>query len=177
VIKLKRYIREQILKEIGEGGAKPYNYVLDNKKTSGYGTLYVYSFELDDNPEYKGYINIYSIPTYGGMITISFNVLPSKQIAMTMDTTNLGLKTMFRIMATIGEVIKDVAAKVDHPIKRIGFEASDLKGGKSDPKGETQRVNLYDAFVRKNFDVDKKEEMYGQYLPKYVVYYLKKPIQ
>ena len=172
VIKLKRYIREQIIKEIGEGGAKPYKFVLDDKKTNKYGTLYVYSFELDDNPGYKGYINIYSIPNYGGIIRISFNVLSSKQIAMTMDTTNLGLKTMFRIMVTIGEAIKDVAKRADHPIKRIGFEASNLKGGKHDPKGETQRANLYDIFVRKNFDVDKKEEMYGEY-----VYYLKKPIQ
>jgi hypothetical protein len=171
--KLKQYIRKQVLKEIGEGGAKPYNYVLDNKKTSGYGTLYVYSFELDDNPGYKGYINIFAIPNYDGMIKISFDVSSTgQQGTITKDTTNLGLKTMFRIMATVGEVIKDVTKRVDHPIKRIGFEAIDSKGGKYDPKGKTQRSNLYDAFIRRNFDVDKKEEMYGEY-----VYYLKKPIQ
>jgi hypothetical protein len=175
--KLKQYIRKQVLKEIGEGGAKPYNYVLDDKKTSGYGrygTLYVYSFELDDNPGYKGYINIFATPNYDGHITISFDVSSTEQQrTITMDTTNLGLKTMFRIMATIGEAIKDVAKRADHPIKRIGFEATDSKGGKyDDPKGKTQRSNLYDAFIRRNFDVDKKEEMYGEY-----VYYLKKPIQ
>jgi hypothetical protein len=161
-------IKENIL-EIGESSAKPYKYRLSNQDKKDT----IYTFELDDNPEYEGEIKleldtvVFSVhPHFAKGLMISFNVYESepanKGNKVTYSATNLGLKTMFRIMSTVGKVLDETInhfhSKPDFvKIRAIGFELSDAKASslsnRGDKIGQDQRRRLYDAFIKKRFKV------------------------
>jgi hypothetical protein len=161
-------IRENIL-EIGESSAKPYKYTLFNRDKEET----IYTFELDDNPEYEGEIKLeldtinFDVDPYIVKgIMISFNVYESELLnqgnKVRYSATNLGLKTMFRIMSTVGEVLDETINHFHNKfdfikIRAIGFELSDAKASslsnRGDKVGQDQRRRLYDAFIRKRFKV------------------------
>jgi hypothetical protein len=165
-IDLVNLIRENIL-EIGESSAKPYKYTLFNQDKEEA----IYTFELDDNPEYEGKINFklenidFEVEGFVKGLMISFNVYESELLnqghKVRYSATNLGLKTMFRIMSTVGKTLDET---INHfyksdsiEIKAIGFELSDAKASsfsnRGDKVGQDQRKRLYDAFIKKRFKV------------------------
>jgi hypothetical protein len=161
-------IRENIL-EIGEASAKSYSYTLknSNKRETNY------TFELDDNPEYEGEVKLEletatfnTSPYIVGGLRISFNVFKS-EIAdqgrkVTYSATNLGLKTLFRIMSTVGKILDETIdyynAKFGFvKIRAIGFELANNKASsvtsKGSKTGQDQRKWLYNSFMRKKFKI------------------------
>lgn len=159
-----------LILEIGEGSATPYKFSFEFEEASNFNrpTEYTYSFELDDQPEYKGKIVLHhfeeGMGTWGSDklegLSIEFNVIEKEDDNVnkgSFKTTNLGVKTMFRIMSTLVAVIKDVAKRVEGSITHLRFSAADTKASGIGASGEAQRLNIYDRFIRKAFSVKEKE--------------------
>lgn len=173
-----------LILEIGEGSATPYKFSFDFEEVSNFNrpTEYTYTFELDDQPGYKGKIILRhfeeGMGTWGDDklegLSIDFNVIEKEDVDGSKagyKTTNLGVKTMFRIMSTVIAVIKDVTKRVDGSITHFRFSASDSKASGIGISGETIRLNLYDKFIRKAFPVKEKEVDDG-----ITIYRLNKPL-
>lgn len=158
-----------IVREIGEGSADPYKFSFDFEEVSNFNrpTIYTYTFELDDQPGYKGKIILRhfeeGMGTWGSDklegLSIEFNVVEKEEDGVKSDfkTTNLGVKTMFRIMSTVIAVIKDVTRRVDGSITHFRFDAADTKASSIGASGKAQRVNIYDRFIKNAFPVKEKE--------------------
>jgi hypothetical protein len=170
--KLLKLIRESIentIYEIGEGSSKPYRII--NVSENMFNIL-TFKFILDDHPEHEGIISMAVNSEYSQLVDedqirgveIAFNVVSKDQKTDDYMVTNLGLKTMFRIMSTIGEALeytgdyfKSKNGKKD--IYAIGFTPTGSKASSTPNKsgrmflGNEQRKKLYDTFIRRNFVV------------------------
>lgn len=130
MIKLK-----SILKEVGEGTAKPYDYKIEYDDP---GEEIHYEFTTDSKLKYN--INIAQfIPNVRKKevrLAVAF-----KPEGKTYDTiTNKG--EQFKIMATVVAAVKEYLAKVPNAIE-ISFTPS-----KAD-EGDMRRANLYKAYITK----------------------------
>jgi hypothetical protein len=170
--KLLKLIRESIentIYEIGEGSSKPYKIV--NVSENLFDIL-TFKFILDDHPEYEGIVSMAMNFEYSQLVDedqvrgveISFNVVNKGQELDRFAVTNLGLKTMFRIMSTVGEALEYTGDYFNskngkRDIYAIGFTASGSKASRVSNTsgrmflGQEQRKKLYDAFIRRNFVV------------------------
>ena len=170
--KLLELIRESIentIYEIGEGSSKPYKII--NVSEDAFNIL-TFKFILDDHSEYEGIISMAVNFEYSQLVDedqvrgveISFNVVNKGQELDQFTVTNLGLKTMFRIMSTIGEALEYTGDYFNskngkRDIYTIGFTASGSKASRVSNTsgrmflGQEQRKKLYDAFIRRNFVV------------------------
>jgi hypothetical protein len=172
--KLLEIIRESIentIYEIGEGSSKPYKII--NVSEDAFNIL-TFKFILDDHPEYEGIISMAVGFEYSQLVDedvrgvdISFNIVDKGQELGRFEfpqfkVTNFGLKTMFRIMSTIGEALEHTGDYFNskngkRDIYAIGFETSGTKASRVSNTsgrrflGQEQRKKLYDAFIRRNF--------------------------
>jgi hypothetical protein len=184
---LKEIIQEVILSEIGEASAKPYQFRFDDEDHKISFSKYIYVFDLDDQPEFTGKITLrYYDPNRSfnpNSLVVDFNVFkkPSQDNDKPeYESTNLGLKTAFRVMSTIVQVLKqDLSPRIkrdfdsEAEITSIGFDTIDAKTRDTDISdlGNTQRAKLYDTFIRKNFSVKEKTSIGGT-----IFYILNKPL-
>jgi hypothetical protein len=167
---IRQIIREEIsnlISEIGEGSFNPYPYTLERESETFYGKLYTYTFKLDDQPGYTGKVRLMHgdesrfprFPESRGELEIDFDILDAYQTHtndISYDSTNLGLKSMFRIMSTVVDIIKnDLIDRITLPIETIALSTVSAKSSrlKTSNKGSEQRIKLYDAFIRKHLDI------------------------
>jgi hypothetical protein len=180
---IRQYIREQIIREIGEGSSSPYSYSFTSEIKKSYGIDYIYKFKLDDQPGYVGKIKFtHSDSDDEGEyeLEIDFDVLSPEQEYMddeSYEATNFGLKTMFRIMSTIIDVVKkDLTNRIKNPITHLLIMTISDKASrliKTSNTGNEQRIRLYDSFIKNQIDISNVEPYHGDRGRKYE---LKNPI-
>ena len=155
---LKQIIREIIVKEIGEGSSKPYAYSLDKtvRGSSLHWIDYTYNFEMDDHPDYIGKILLshFSMNNSKDVLSIDFDVKPKDMNEPNYEATNLGLKTMFRIMSTVIAVLKnDLSNIIERPVSRLVISAVNTKASYLQGDGNAQRLKLYDSYIKKHVKI------------------------
>jgi hypothetical protein len=115
-------ILKNSLTEIGEISGKPYSFT----STDTLGTLedrtFIFYFKVEENPFYNGKITI-EYNDIEETLYVTFNVIgDSNPNYDRYSATNLGLKSMFRIMSTIVDIIKnDLIDRITLPIETIAL--------------------------------------------------------
>ena len=147
---------EDELTEIGDASAKPFpitsrsermygdsKYVNVDFKTDGMELDYQISLDFEDD-----------------MMGVDFGLVTNDSNS-TYDTTN-NYKELFRIMATVINVVKDELAKMTDT-NIIVFNSSALKRGEKSSQGVDQRTRLYLSYIQREFPTAKvvKRDMTG----------------
>lgn len=182
-------IQESTLNEIGDATAEPYEFertyvgAYQNRTQLGV-NYYIVIPDSDYDIVAELQTKTANWPAPGpALLDISFNNkrvpgrAPDKKLGK-YSPSNLGLKHMFRVMVTLGEIIKDYIETLKRESIRtnvvgISFIPAYVKGDETLPAhvGERQRQKLYNAFITKHFDVEKVETKGDVYL-----YFLKNPL-
>jgi hypothetical protein len=146
---LRRYIREQIIKEIGEG-TTPYPF----SPPSAFGAFKKDSVKYEINAPVP--IVVVLDPKGGKLnrvLEIDFYSLNEDEPDIPdFQPTNLGLEVMFRVLTTIKAIVKDYLERFGFSIKALVYSASAHKmGGATSLKKAKQRNNLYLTYIKKLF--------------------------
>ena len=129
-----------ILKEVGEGTAKPYKYSVDYEEDKAIR----YKFKTDSKIEYIINIGQYLVTRNKVRLIVAFKTKTGDY-----DTiTNKG--EQFRIMATVVAAVKEYLAKVPNAVE-ISFTPS------KETEGDDRRANLYKAYITKQLPGSKIE--------------------
>ena len=150
-MKINLIIKEQVkntLQEIGTATAKSYNYRLIDDM----GDEFNYEFITDSKLFYDVLIYVEENQT----LDISFYVRENEyQNPDATAVTNKG--EMFKVMATITAIIKEVVNKVGD-IRYIKFSPT-KKSGERTPLDQTQRFRLYMAYIKNVFPNSKVQNV------------------
>jgi hypothetical protein len=152
--RLRQYIREQIIKEIGEG-TTPYPFTFKGAEPkSPFNKNMVAGYKINGPVPISVAISPYGTPLTP-ILRIEFYVIAGKDklgIVLSSEPTNLGLEVMFRILTTIKEIVKDYLERFDFSVKAIEYTASAEKmGGLFSTKKAQQRNKLYLAYIKNIF--------------------------
>ena len=152
--RLRRYIREQIIKEIGEG-TTPYPFTFKGaEQKSPFNKNMVAGYKINGPVPISVGISPAGTPLTP-ILKIEFYVIVGKDklgAVLSSEPTNLGLEVMFRILTTIKEIVKDYLERFDFSVKAIEYIASAEKmGGQFDTKKAKQRNDLYLAYIKRLF--------------------------
>jgi hypothetical protein len=148
---LRRYIREQVIKEIGEG-TTPYSFRPINKN-SLWQADYIADYIIDAPTPIKVVLRE---DTLSGKPSLVIDFYAEKKgksgTEYTGELTNQGLEVMFRVLTTIKSIVKDYLKTHDYSIQVIEYLASAVKlAGEYSEKKARQRDNLYKAYIQKQF--------------------------
>jgi len=136
--------------EIGTATAKHYRYnVIDDS-----GGEYNYTFTTDSGLDYE--VVIYEDDTHSDTIDVTFYVTNLNKPNDTVTVTNRG--EMFKVMATITQIIKDLTDTIN--VKFIRFTPT--KKSDNDNLEETQRFKLYMAYIKNMFPNAKAQKLYDK---------------
>jgi len=151
------------LLEIGEATARPY--VLRKVNTSGDVEIKgfvttIYYFDIDDydrgDPAGRVELDYEQLGEKKGRLDIAFDVETDDQQSR-FDSTNLGIKVMNRVMATVIDAVKqffETDASGSY-LTNITFNAEEGKstGRSGDSRGSKIRKKLYLRYIENLFDV------------------------
>ena len=159
MIKLKN-----ILREIGEGSAKPYKWKADHKTKMAFGmdvTDYEYVWETDSGLQYV--LTIETVPVEGiGYWNAAFgpyklgdslhSPITGRQIRGPQKKVDYETETnrgeLFNIMATIVDAFKDFMKKEEN--SEWGLKSVEYEGAKAEDAKSNQRNKLYAAYIKKH---------------------------
>jgi len=145
-----------VLSEIGDASAKPYRlryqvFRLDYRISKF--RIENEDFDTDDPKRNWQEIDMF-IETqveFNGILTISFG---RDYTFDSMNTLDIGLKYLFRIMSTVIEHVKqhieDYNSAIEIPLEGLAFSATAMKKGMKSSRGANQRIKLYKAYIEKN---------------------------
>lgn len=119
---------------------------------------------------------------YGDIDGLIFVTFSDRNAPDPFATLDFGVKIAQRIMSTIMLIIKDAIFRFEMKggtVLGIAYHPAGSKKTSTDAKGNIrqkssgseQRDKLYDAFLRKSFNISKRDE---QTLPEFKIYWIKK---
>jgi hypothetical protein len=159
-----------LLNEIGDASARTYKTKYEIKELQTHGATFVVKNEdYDPNDPQKNWDDIKMALdthiTYEGIdrdqpyISVGFAGIRNGWHTPTFDTLDIGLKYLFRIMATVVAHVKNHIEDYEKarernpkmkPLSGIYFDSSDKKRGGKTGLGKTQRDKLYKAYIEKS---------------------------
>ena len=147
---------KQIISEVGEGTAKPYEFstIYDESSESGDSGQRRVTFETEDGDKYKVALGAYwgdnyIVEKYGAHLTIDF-FLTGKSDFLDADTVvNKG--RLFRVMATIVKITKEYLDDIGY--KEKGINQLRISPTKTRSDEDDRRANLYMAYIKRQLPV------------------------
>jgi len=149
---------KEIISEVGEGTAKPYNYTSERGIQRGQQDNAAYdtaSFTTEDGDRYEVQLNAYWDDNYwakevGNHFTIDFYLKDGSMGFADADTVvNKG--RLFRVMATIVQIAKEFMDLVDY--KENYIDQLIVSPSKTDGAFDDRRANLYMAYIKKHLPI------------------------
>jgi hypothetical protein len=173
-------ILKNSLTEIGEISGKPYFFTSTGTLGTFEDRTFMFYFKVEEDPFYNGKITI-EHNDIEETLYVTFNVIgDSNPNYDRYSATNLGIKVMLRIMATVVLAIKEVTEKLfseygTKTVKSIAFQTSGSKSSDKelDGLGKIQRNKLYDSYLRRNLEI---EDIHYYEPAELTIYRLKNPI-
>ena len=149
MIKLKN-----ILLEIGEGSAKPYQFRISKDKTDSKSSNRTVDFVTEDVDKYQVEMWAYwgdnwVTDTYGSHITIDFFLTGPSEFRDGDTVVNKG--RLFRVMATIVAATKEFMNDIDY--KEKGIDMLRISPTKTRDDDDDRRANLYTAYIKRQLPV------------------------
>lgn len=156
-----------LLNEIGDASARPYKlkYKIKHEFQQS-ATFIVPNEDYDPNDPKKDWddiemtVNTHIMYEGSDLDQAYFNVtFRTNEYKRRFDTLDIGLKYLFRIMATVVNHVKNHIEYYEDEIERfpgmapllgLAFDSSDRKRGRRTSRGKTQRNKLYKAYIQKS---------------------------
>ena len=149
---------KEIISEVGEGTAKPYNYTSEHGIQRGYDDNSAddtASFTTEDGDRYEVKLNAFWGDNYwaekvGNHFTIDF-YLKDKDAGFNDAYTVVNKGRLFRIMATIVQIAKEFMYLIDY--KENFIDQLIVTPTKSEDFDDNRRANLYMAYMKKHLPI------------------------
>jgi len=157
-----------LLSEIGDASARPYKLKYKNKhEFQQLATFIVPNEDYDRNDPKKDWddiemsvatsiIYIEELGITQAYLSVAFR---NENYVRSYDTLDIGLKYLFRIMATVVTHVKNHIEAYEKererdpgmdPLRGLTFDSSSRKGGLRTSFGKNQRNKLYKAYIQKS---------------------------
>jgi gamma-glutamylcyclotransferase (GGCT)/AIG2-like uncharacterized protein YtfP len=147
-------ILDNIISEVGEGSAKPYQFRTVKDKPDNTNHRRDVSFKTEDGDDYKVMLEAYwgdgyIADTFGSHISIDFVIDHGFDNRDAYVVVNKG--RLFRVMATVVQIAREFMKDIDY--KEKGIDTLRIEPTKSTDDDDHRRANLYMAYIKRQLPI------------------------